>query len=143
MAIEGTTFTVAGTSDDPVCDYCGKTNLTRAVMVRNECGVEFNVGCICASKVLRQRYLLRDTTHTTSETILSCPGTLKVICVPSQTPPTPCAHPIGKRQHSSQWPGQKLYSTSLIYKSRLGCMPTIFHIQTAFHPASAVQSCRP
>ena len=56
MAIEGTTFTVAGTSDYPVCDCCGKTNLTRAVMVRNECGVEVSVGCICASKVLRQRY---------------------------------------------------------------------------------------
>lgn len=56
MAIEGTTFTVAGTSDYPVCDCCGKTNLTRAVMVRNECGEEFNVGCICASKVLRQCY---------------------------------------------------------------------------------------
>lgn len=56
MAIEGTTFTVAGTSDYPVCDCCGKTNLTRAVMVRNEHGEEFNVGCICASKVLRQRY---------------------------------------------------------------------------------------
>lgn len=56
MAIQGTAFTVAGTSDYPVCDCCGKSNLTRAVMVRNECGEEFNVGCICASKVLRQRY---------------------------------------------------------------------------------------
>ncbi|WP_295986364.1 hypothetical protein [uncultured Variovorax sp.] len=56
MAIQGTLFTVAGTSDYPVCDCCGKTNLTRAVMVRNEFGEEFNVGCICASKVLRQRY---------------------------------------------------------------------------------------
>lgn len=56
MAIEGTTFTVAGTSDYPVCDCCGKTNLTRAVVVRNESGEEFNVGCICASKVLRQCY---------------------------------------------------------------------------------------
>ena len=56
MAIEGTTFTVAGTSDYPVCDCCGKTNLTRAVMVRNECGEEFNVGCICASKLMRQVY---------------------------------------------------------------------------------------
>lgn len=56
MAIEGTTFTVAGTSDYPVCDCCGKTNLTRAVMVANEHGEQFNVGCICASKVLRQRY---------------------------------------------------------------------------------------
>ena len=54
MAIKGTTFTVAGTSDYPVCNCCGKTNLTRSVMVRNECGVEFNVGCICASTVLRQ-----------------------------------------------------------------------------------------
>ena len=49
MAIEGITFTIAGTSDYPVCECCGKTNLTRAVMVRNECGEEFNVGCICAS----------------------------------------------------------------------------------------------
>lgn len=56
MAIEGITFTVSGTSDYPVCDCCGKTNLTRAVMVRNESGEEFNVGCICASKVLRQCY---------------------------------------------------------------------------------------
>ena len=56
MAISGTTFTVSGTRDYPVCDCCGKSNLTRAVMVRNEHGEEFNVGCICASKVLRQRY---------------------------------------------------------------------------------------
>lgn len=56
MAIEGKTFTVTGTSDYPVCDCCGKSNLTRAVMVRNEFGEEFNVGCICASKVLRQTY---------------------------------------------------------------------------------------
>jgi hypothetical protein len=56
MTLEGTHFTVAGTSDYPVCDCCGKTNLTRAVMVRNEFGEEFNVGCICAAKVLRQRY---------------------------------------------------------------------------------------
>jgi hypothetical protein len=54
--INGMTFTVAGSSDYPVCDCCGKTNLTRAVVVRNENGEEFNVGCICASKVMRQRY---------------------------------------------------------------------------------------
>lgn len=54
--INGMIFTVAGSSDYPVCDCCGKSNLTRAVVVRNECGEEFNVGCICASKVLRQRY---------------------------------------------------------------------------------------
>lgn len=56
MAIKGTVFTVSGTSDYPVCDCCGKSNLTRAVMVRNECGEEFSVGCICASKLLRQCY---------------------------------------------------------------------------------------
>jgi hypothetical protein len=56
MAIEGTKFTVCGTSDYPICDCCGKTNLTRAVVVKNEFAEEFNVGCICASKVLRQRY---------------------------------------------------------------------------------------
>lgn len=56
MAIQGTTFTVAGTSDYPVCDCCGKSNLTRAVIIRNESGEEFNLGCICASKALRQRY---------------------------------------------------------------------------------------
>lgn len=56
MAIEGSIFTVSGTSDYSVCDCCGKTNLTRAVMVRNEYGEEFNVGCICASKMLRQCY---------------------------------------------------------------------------------------
>jgi len=56
MAINGNSFTVVGTSDYPVCDCCGKTNLTRAVIVRNECAEEFNVGCICASKVMRQRY---------------------------------------------------------------------------------------
>jgi hypothetical protein len=56
MAFEGNTFTVVGTSDYPICDCCGKTNLTRAVMVINEFGDEYNIGCICASKVLRQRY---------------------------------------------------------------------------------------
>lgn len=33
-----------------------QVNLTRAVMVRNECGEKFNVGCICASKLMRQVY---------------------------------------------------------------------------------------
>lgn len=54
--MQGQTFTVAGSSDYPVCDCCGKTNLTRAVIVRNEEAEEFNVGCICASKLLRQMY---------------------------------------------------------------------------------------
>lgn len=56
MAFEGSTFTVVGTSDYPICDCCGKTNLTRAVMVSNEFGEQYNIGCICASKVLRQSY---------------------------------------------------------------------------------------
>lgn len=54
--MEGTKFKVIGTSDYPVCDCCGKTNLTRAVGVENEYGEAFNVGVICASKLLRQRY---------------------------------------------------------------------------------------
>ena len=54
--IEGQSFTVTGISDYPVCDCCGKTNLTRAVAVTNEHGEEFNVGCICASKLMRQVY---------------------------------------------------------------------------------------
>jgi hypothetical protein len=54
--MDGTTFTMVGTSDYPVCDCCGKTNLTRAVVVRNEFAEEYNIGVICASKVLRQSY---------------------------------------------------------------------------------------
>ncbi|NHR04387.1 hypothetical protein HA052_04175 [Chromobacterium haemolyticum] len=56
MAIEGKQFKVLGTSDYPVCDCCGKTNLTRAIGLENECGETFNVGVICASKLLRQSY---------------------------------------------------------------------------------------
>jgi len=56
MKIDGTAFRVTGSTDYPVCDCCGKTNLTRAVAVANEFGEEFNVGCICASKLLRQVY---------------------------------------------------------------------------------------
>lgn len=54
--MEGTKFTMVGTSDYPICDCCGKTNLTRAVIVKNEFSDEFNIGAICASKVLRQVY---------------------------------------------------------------------------------------
>ena len=54
--IEGQSFTVTGSTDYPVCDCCGKTNLTRAVAVTNEHGEEFNVGCICASQLMRQVY---------------------------------------------------------------------------------------
>lgn len=32
--VNGQTFTITGTTDYPVCDCCGKTNLTRAVAVR-------------------------------------------------------------------------------------------------------------
>lgn len=52
----GSKYKVLGTSDYPVCDCCGKTNLTRAVGLENELGDTFNVGVICASKLLRQRY---------------------------------------------------------------------------------------
>lgn len=54
--MNGQKFTMVGTSDYPVCDCCGKTNLTRAVVVANEFAEEFNIGVICASKVLRQVY---------------------------------------------------------------------------------------
>lgn len=54
--MNGTKFKMIGTSDYPVCDCCGKTNLTRAVNVENEFGDAFNIGVICASKVLRQVY---------------------------------------------------------------------------------------
>lgn len=54
--INGTKFKVIGTSDYPVCDCCGKTNLTRAVGLENEAGEVLNVGVICASKLLRQNY---------------------------------------------------------------------------------------
>lgn len=56
MAINGTQFKMIGTSDYPICDCCGKTNLTRAVNVQNEFAEVFNIGVICASKVLRQKY---------------------------------------------------------------------------------------
>lgn len=56
QTITGTTFKVLGTTDYPVCDCCGKTNLTRAVGLENEYGDCFNVGVICASKLLRQEY---------------------------------------------------------------------------------------
>jgi len=55
--MNGYTFKVLGTTDYPVCDCCGKTNLTRAVGLENEFGESFNVGVICASKLLRQRYM--------------------------------------------------------------------------------------
>lgn len=54
--MNGSKFKVLGTTDYPVCDCCGKTNLTRAVGVENEGGEVFNVGVICASKLLRQEY---------------------------------------------------------------------------------------
>lgn len=54
--MNGSKFTMVGTSDYPVCDCCGKANLTRAVVVENEFKEQFNIGVICASKVLRQIY---------------------------------------------------------------------------------------
>ena len=54
--MNGSKFKMIGSSDCPVCDCCGKTNLTRAVVVVNEFATQFNIGVICASKVLRQVY---------------------------------------------------------------------------------------
>jgi hypothetical protein len=54
--VQGNVFKVLGTSDYPICDCCGKTNLTRAVGLENEFAETFNVGVICASKLLRQSY---------------------------------------------------------------------------------------
>lgn len=54
--MNGSKYRVLGTTDYPVCDCCGKTNLTRAVGLENEFGETFNVGVICASNLLRQRY---------------------------------------------------------------------------------------
>jgi hypothetical protein len=53
--MHGSKYRVIGTSDYPVCEHCGKTNLTRSVGVENEFGDVFNVGVVCASKLLRQR----------------------------------------------------------------------------------------
>lgn len=55
--IKGAKYKVLGTTDYPVCDCCGKTNLTRAVGLESECGEILNVGVICASKLLRQNYM--------------------------------------------------------------------------------------
>ncbi len=55
--MNGSKFQVLGTTDYPVCDCCGKTNLTRAVGMANEFGETFNVGVVCASKILRQRHM--------------------------------------------------------------------------------------
>lgn len=52
----GEKYKVLGTTDYPVCDCCGKTNLTRAVGLESEGGEILNVGVICASKLLRQSY---------------------------------------------------------------------------------------
>ena len=54
--MNGSKYKVLGTTDYPVCDCCGKTNLTRAVGLENEFGETFNVGVICASKLLLQNY---------------------------------------------------------------------------------------
>jgi len=56
--MSGQKYTVLGSTDYPVCDCCGKTNLTRAVGLESEHGEILNVGVICASKLLRQRYIM-------------------------------------------------------------------------------------
>lgn len=55
--LKGAKYKVIGTSDYPVCDHCGKTNLTRAIGLENESGETASVGVICASKLLRQNYM--------------------------------------------------------------------------------------
>lgn len=55
--IKGARYKVIGTSDYPICDCCGKTNLTRAVRLQSDHGDDFNVGVICASKLLSQSYM--------------------------------------------------------------------------------------
>lgn len=55
--ISGQKYRVIGSSDYPVCDCCGKTNLTRALGLESEDGETINVGVICASKLLRQPYM--------------------------------------------------------------------------------------
>lgn len=55
--VKGQQYKVLGTTDNPVCDCCGKTNLTRAVGIESEAGEVMNVGVICASKLLRQNYM--------------------------------------------------------------------------------------
>lgn len=65
------TYTVLGTSDYPVCDCCGKTNLTRAVVLAGEGAEPINVGVICASKLLRQRDGFGKTYKASADAILS------------------------------------------------------------------------
>ena len=55
--IKGEKYKVLGNTEIPNCDCCGKTNLTRAVALETESGDVINVGCICASKLLRQNYM--------------------------------------------------------------------------------------
>jgi len=68
--IKGTKYKVLGNTDYPVCDCCGKTNLTRAVGLESECGEILNVGVICASKLLRQNYMGK-TYRASPEAVLS------------------------------------------------------------------------
>jgi len=50
-------YKVIGTSDYPVCDCCGKTNLKRSIGLEHESGSTYIVGVICASKLLRQKHM--------------------------------------------------------------------------------------
>lgn len=70
MIISGQKYRVISTSDYPVCDCCGKTNLTRAVGLEGDDGEPINVGVICASKLLRQRYMGK-TYRVSPEAVLS------------------------------------------------------------------------
>ena len=55
--MESGKYRVLGTSDYPICDCCGKTNLKRSVGLEHESGSTYIVGVICASKLLRQSHL--------------------------------------------------------------------------------------
>ena len=68
--ISGQKYRVIGSSDYPVCDCFGKTNLTRTVGLESEGGDVINVGVVFASKLLRQHYMGK--THKVSpEAVLS------------------------------------------------------------------------
>jgi hypothetical protein len=66
-------YQVLGTSDYPICDCCGKTNLKRSIGLEHESGATYTVGVICASKLLRQPYLGK-TYKASSAAILSMGG---------------------------------------------------------------------
>lgn len=53
--LEGTAFTVTGTSKCQVCDCCGKSDLARTIAAQNEVGKVYALSCVCAARLLRHR----------------------------------------------------------------------------------------